>query len=61
MSLGLTLISAFSGMITAISLYFSGQVSLVEGIGAYAITGLMVALIAALILVLDNQNSENHA
>ena len=61
MSLGLTIISAFSGMITAMGLYFGGHVSLIEGLGAYTLTGLLVALIATTALVLDNQNSDNRA
>ena len=59
MSLGLTIISAFSGMITAMGLYFGGHVSLIEGLGAYTVTGVLVALIAASALILDGSKAEN--
>ena len=35
MSLGITLISALSGFITAFGLYVDGPVSFVGGVGAY--------------------------
>lgn len=48
MSLGLTIISALSGFITALGLYAGGHVSVAGGIGAYSLTGILVsALVAA--------------
>ena len=56
MSLGLTIVSAFSGFITAFGLYFGGHVSLIEGIGAYSLIGISVALVAAFTMILDAQS-----
>jgi len=57
MSLGLTIISAFSGMVTALGLYFGGHIGLVEGLGAYSLTGILVALIAATALSVEAQTA----
>jgi hypothetical protein len=53
MSLGLLFISAFSGLITAFGLYFGGQVGLAGGLGAYSMTGVLMALIVAGSLTLE--------
>lgn len=58
MSLGLMIISAFSGLITAFGLYFGGHASFAGSLGAYSLTGVLVALIAAMALFLEAQTSD---
>lgn len=57
MSLGLTIISAFSGMITAFGLYFGGHVSFAGGVGAYSAVGVLVVIITAAALHLESQST----
>ena len=54
MSLGITLISALSGFITAFGLYVGGHVSFIGGVGAYSLTGILVTIIVATALYADN-------
>ncbi len=61
MSLGLMIISALSGLITAFGLYFGGHVSFAEGLGAYSLTGVLVALIAATAIFVDTQTADQRS
>lgn len=58
MSLGLLLISTFSGLITAISLYFGGQLGVAASLGAYSMMGVLMTLFMAACLFFEAHNSK---
>ena len=61
MSLGLTIISAFSGFITALGLYAGGHVSFAGGVGAYSLTGVLVSSIVAVALFVHAEMAHTSA
>jgi hypothetical protein len=58
MSLGLIILSTFSGMIAATSLYLGGQLGFVGSIGAYAATGLLMIVLVTASLLLEAQKPQ---
>lgn len=59
MSLGLLFISTFSGLITAIGLYFGGQLGFAGSLGAYSMTGVLMTLLVTACLFFEAHNAKS--